>query len=80
MFSFHRISPESTEILTEISVLYLKVNETQKAFDKLLNVTDINAGCPLGLLAFGAILQVSFVVWLYAFLVICVFHLLIYVH
>ncbi|KAL5288073.1 BBS4 family protein [Megaselia abdita] len=52
-----QISPESTEILTEISVLYLKINETQKAFDKLLNVTDINAGCPLGLLAFGAILQ-----------------------
>lgn len=60
-FSTHRISPESTEILTEISILYLKVNDTQRAFDKLLNVADINAACPLGLLAFGAILQVSWV-------------------
>ncbi|XP_037953653.1 Bardet-Biedl syndrome 4 protein homolog [Teleopsis dalmanni] len=51
------IAPENTAVLTEIGVLYLKVNETQKAFDRLLEVINIDGKCSKGLLAFGAILQ-----------------------
>ncbi|XP_055837084.1 Bardet-Biedl syndrome 4 protein homolog [Episyrphus balteatus] len=51
------ISPENTEILTEIGVLYLKINETEKAYEKLLEVTNIDSNSSKGLLAFGAILQ-----------------------
>lgn len=47
-------------MLTEISVLYLKINETQKAYDRLAEVVHIDGKCtPKGLLALGAILQVS---------------------
>lgn len=47
-------------MLTEISVLYLKINETQKAYDRLAEVVNIERKCtPKGLLALGAILQVN---------------------
>ncbi|ALC41747.1 BBS4 [Drosophila busckii] len=52
------LTPESAEVLTEISVLYLKINETQKAYDRLAEVVNIERKCaPKGLLALGAILQ-----------------------
>uniref|UniRef100_A0A1B0A7I1 Uncharacterized protein n=1 Tax=Glossina pallidipes TaxID=7398 RepID=A0A1B0A7I1_GLOPL len=51
------LSPENTDVLTEIGVLYLKMNETQKAFDRLLEVIQFDKKCLRGLMAFGAILQ-----------------------
>ncbi|XP_017038768.1 Bardet-Biedl syndrome 4 protein homolog isoform X2 [Drosophila ficusphila] len=52
------LTPENSEVLIEISVLYLKINETQKAHDRLAEVVSIERRCsPKGLLAFGAILQ-----------------------
>ncbi|XP_075169371.1 Bardet-Biedl syndrome 4 [Haematobia irritans] len=51
------LSPENTDVLTEIGVLYLKLNETQKAFDRLLEVIQFDRNCLRGLMAFGAILQ-----------------------
>uniref|UniRef100_A0A1A9W2E1 Uncharacterized protein n=1 Tax=Glossina brevipalpis TaxID=37001 RepID=A0A1A9W2E1_9MUSC len=51
------LCPENTEVLTEIGVLYLKMNETQKAFDRLLEVIQFDKKCLRGLMAFGAILQ-----------------------
>ncbi|XP_034477098.1 Bardet-Biedl syndrome 4 protein homolog isoform X2 [Drosophila innubila] len=52
------LTPENAEVLTEISVLYLKINETQKAYDRLAEVVNIERKCtPKGLLALGAILQ-----------------------
>ncbi|XP_022223260.1 Bardet-Biedl syndrome 4 protein homolog isoform X2 [Drosophila obscura] len=54
------LTPENAEVLIEISVLYLKINETQKAYDRLAEVVNIERKCshmPKGLLAFGAILQ-----------------------
>ncbi|XP_068147856.1 Bardet-Biedl syndrome 4 protein homolog [Drosophila tropicalis] len=52
------LTPENAEVLTEISVLYLKINETQKAYDRLQEVVNIERKCqPKGLLAFGAIVQ-----------------------
>ncbi|XP_070135076.1 BBSome complex member BBS4 homolog isoform X2 [Drosophila bipectinata] len=52
------LTPENSEVLIEISVLYLKINETQKAHDRLAEVVGIERKCsPKGLLAFGAILQ-----------------------
>ncbi|KAH8252477.1 hypothetical protein KR032_000223 [Drosophila birchii] len=54
----HSLTPENSEVLIEISVLYLKINETQKAHDRLAEVVSIERKCsPKGLLAFGAILQ-----------------------
>ncbi|XP_054738265.1 Bardet-Biedl syndrome 4 protein homolog [Anastrepha obliqua] len=51
------LSPENIEVLTEIGVLYLKINDTQKAFDRLSEVINLDKKCPRGLLAYGAILQ-----------------------
>ncbi|EDW33347.1 GL19930 [Drosophila persimilis] len=51
------LTPENAEVLIEISVLYLKINETQKAYDRLAEVVIERKCSPKGLLAFGAILQ-----------------------
>ncbi|XP_054090629.1 Bardet-Biedl syndrome 4 protein homolog isoform X1 [Zeugodacus cucurbitae] len=51
------LSPENTEVLTEIGVLYLKINDTQNAFDRLSEVIALDRKSPKGLLAYGAILQ-----------------------
>ncbi|XP_017960051.1 Bardet-Biedl syndrome 4 protein homolog isoform X3 [Drosophila navojoa] len=52
------LTPENAEVLTEISVLYLKINETQRAFDRLAEIVNFAGNCePKGLLALGAILQ-----------------------
>ncbi|XP_017865823.1 PREDICTED: Bardet-Biedl syndrome 4 protein homolog isoform X2 [Drosophila arizonae] len=52
------LTPENVEVLTEISVLYLKINETQRAFDRLAEIVNFAGNCePKGLLALGAILQ-----------------------
>lgn len=45
-------------MLTEIGVLYLKINDSQKAFARLSEVIALDRKCPKGLLAYGAILQV----------------------
>lgn len=57
---YRRYTPENIDILTEIGVLYLKVNDTKHAFDKLFDVTKINGkhDCSKALIALGAILQV----------------------
>nr|XP_036213842.1 Bardet-Biedl syndrome 4 protein homolog isoform X2 [Bactrocera oleae] len=51
------LSPENIEVLTEIGVLYLKINDSQKAFARLSEVIALDRKCPKGLLAYGAILQ-----------------------
>ncbi|XP_039955122.1 Bardet-Biedl syndrome 4 protein homolog isoform X1 [Bactrocera tryoni] len=51
------LSPENIEVLTEIGVLYLKTNDSQKAFARLSEVIALDRKCPKGLLAYGAILQ-----------------------
>uniref|UniRef100_A0A1I8Q8A9 Uncharacterized protein n=1 Tax=Stomoxys calcitrans TaxID=35570 RepID=A0A1I8Q8A9_STOCA len=51
------LAPENTDVLTEIGVLHLKLNETQKAFDRLLEVIQFDKNCLRGLMAFAAILQ-----------------------
>lgn len=61
-FIHFRLSPENTDVLTEIGVLYLKLNETQKAFDRLLEVIQFDRNCLRGLMAFGAILQVCVII------------------
>lgn len=55
---FTRIIPDHAETLTDIGILYLKVNDTKNAFDKLFEVTKLNENCGRALIALGAILQV----------------------
>lgn len=47
------------DISTEIGVLYLRINDNKKAFDKLFEVTKLYESCSKALLALGSILQVS---------------------
>lgn len=56
---FCRISTENIDILTEIGILYLRINDTKGAFDKLFEVTKLHENCSKALLALGSILQVS---------------------
>lgn len=51
------IVPNNVDILTEIGILYLKINDTHSAFDKLLHVTKLNEKCAKAVIALGAILQ-----------------------
>lgn len=55
-----RNSMENADILTEIGILYLRVNDTKGAFDKLFEVTKLHENCSKALLALGSILQVRF--------------------
>lgn len=54
-----RITTESVEISTEIGVLYLRINDNKKAFDKLFEVIKSYENCSKALLALGSILQVT---------------------
>lgn len=56
-----RITTDNIDILTDIGILYLKVNDTKGAFDKLFEVTRKYEYCPKAMLALGAILQVILV-------------------
>lgn len=55
---FSRITTENIDILTEIGILYLRINDTKGAFDKLFEVTKSHENCSKALLALGSILQV----------------------
>lgn len=57
-WQFSRISTENIDILTEIGILYLRINDTKGAFDKLFEVTKLHENCSKALLALGSILQV----------------------
>lgn len=61
-YPFHfpfSIIQDNSEILTEIGILYLKINDTKSAFDKLFDVTKLrSANCSRAHIALGAILQV----------------------
>lgn len=53
-----RITTDNIDILTEIGILYLRINDTKGAFDKLFEVTKSHENCSKALLALGSILQV----------------------
>lgn len=55
----NRIIPDNVDVLTEIGVLYLKVNDTKNAFEKLFDATKLDGNCYKAIMALGAILQVS---------------------
>lgn len=58
-FCIARITSDNANTLTEIGILYLRINDTKSAFDKLYEVTAHNENCSQAYLALGAILQVS---------------------
>lgn len=58
LWQFPRITTENIDILTEIGILYLRINDTKGAFDKLFEVTKLHENCSKALLALGSILQV----------------------
>lgn len=64
---FYRITTDNIEILTEIGILYLRVNNTKGAFDKFFEVTKLNANESKALLALGSILQVILVLLFFIF-------------
>lgn len=49
---------EDIDMLTEIGILYLRINDTKGAFDKLFEVTKSHENCSKAFLALGSILQV----------------------
>lgn len=57
-FTIFRLSVEDVDMLTEIGILYLRINDTKGAFDKLFEVTKSHENCSKALLALGSILQV----------------------
>lgn len=50
--------PNDPEVLTEIGVMYLKINDSKMAFERLFDVTKLNERYSKALIALGAILQV----------------------
>lgn len=57
-WNISRITTDNIDILTEIGILYLRINDTKGAFDKLFEVTKAHENCSKALLALGSILQV----------------------
>lgn len=53
-----RLTPNDADVLTEIGVLYLKINDSKSAFERLFDVTKLNERYAKALIALGAILQV----------------------
>lgn len=53
-----RLTPNDPDVLTEIGVLYLKINDSKSAFERLFDVTKLNERYAKALIALGAILQV----------------------
>lgn len=47
----------NVEIMTELGILFLKLNDTELAYEKLHNVVALDHGTTESLLALGAILQ-----------------------
>lgn len=58
-FYVRRITADNVNTLTEIGILYLRINDTKSAFDKLYEVTAHHENCSKAYLALGAILQVN---------------------
>uniref|UniRef100_A0A8D8FRF7 Bardet-Biedl syndrome 4 protein homolog n=2 Tax=Culex pipiens TaxID=7175 RepID=A0A8D8FRF7_CULPI len=54
---FGGISQDDVTLMTQIGILYLKINEYQRAFEKLLDAIAIDDKCTTALLALGSILQ-----------------------
>lgn len=54
-----RAAPDSTEIYTELGIMYLKINEVQRAQENLKEAIKIDDTSSKSLLALGAILQVG---------------------
>ncbi|XP_029722130.2 Bardet-Biedl syndrome 4 protein homolog [Aedes albopictus] len=52
-----QISQDDVALMTQIGILYLKINEYQRAFEKLLDAISIDDKCTTALLALGSILQ-----------------------
>ncbi|XP_053686682.1 Bardet-Biedl syndrome 4 protein homolog [Sabethes cyaneus] len=52
-----QVSQDDVALITQIGVLYLKINEYQRAFEKLLDAIAIDDKCTTALLALGSILQ-----------------------
>ncbi|KAL1380770.1 hypothetical protein pipiens_013945 [Culex pipiens pipiens] len=52
-----QISQDDVTLMTQIGILYLKINEYQRAFEKLLDAIAIDDKCTTALLALGSILQ-----------------------
>ncbi|XP_063697926.1 Bardet-Biedl syndrome 4 protein homolog [Culicoides brevitarsis] len=52
-----QVSHDSIDILTKIGLMYLKIGENQRAFEKLLDVTHLDDQHTNALMALGAILQ-----------------------
>lgn len=59
MLSRSSISQDDVAMMTQIGILYLKINEYQRAFEKLLDAIAIDDKCAAALLALGSILQVN---------------------
>ncbi|EDS27858.1 tetratricopeptide repeat protein [Culex quinquefasciatus] len=53
------ISQDDVTLMTQIGILYLKINEYQRAFEKLLDAIALDDKCTTALLALGSILQVN---------------------
>ncbi|KAL9700164.1 hypothetical protein quinque_003605 [Culex quinquefasciatus] len=54
-----QISQDDVTLMTQIGILYLKINEYQRAFEKLLDAIALDDKCTTALLALGSILQVN---------------------
>ncbi|XP_053663936.1 Bardet-Biedl syndrome 4 protein homolog [Anopheles marshallii] len=52
-----QITQEDVSLMTQIGILYLKINEYQRAFEKLLDATAADSKHTSALLALGSILQ-----------------------
>lgn len=53
----YSVTPDSADILTEIGILYLKVNDPDSAYDKLSAANKIDEKSTKALIALGAVLQ-----------------------
>jgi Bardet-Biedl syndrome 4 protein len=56
-FTNDRSYPGNVDIMTDLGILFLKLNDTELAYDKLHNVVAVDHGTTESLLALGAILQ-----------------------
>lgn len=52
------ISPDNVDLATSLGLLYMKVGEHQKAFEKFGSALAHDSQCPKALLAVGAMMQV----------------------
>ncbi|XP_058828963.1 Bardet-Biedl syndrome 4 protein homolog [Topomyia yanbarensis] len=52
-----QLTQDDVALMTQIGILYLKINEYQRAFEKLLDAISIDDKCATALLGLGSILQ-----------------------